>query len=83
MAKQLRTVLEDLIYCELQRVARSRQMSLAEWVREALDRALRHEPLGSVDEKLGAIRTGARYGSPTSDVGTMLAEIEPGYASGQ
>lgn len=82
MAKRLQVILEDPTYREIQRMARSRQMSLAEWVRQALDRARRQEPLGSVGKKIEAIRSAARHQSPTSDIDTMLDEIERGYSSG-
>ena len=64
-------------------MARSRHMSLAEWVRQALERARRHEPLGTIEKKLEAIRTASRHESPTVDIDTMLEEIELGYSSGQ
>ena len=76
-------ILQDPEYREIQRMARSRRMSLAEWVRQALDLARRREPLGEVEKKLEAIRAAARHESPTSDIDTMLAEIERGYAAGQ
>jgi hypothetical protein len=82
MAKRLQVILEDPDYREIQRVARSRHMSLAEWVRQALERARRHEPLGTVEKKLEAIRSAARHESPTADIDTMLEEIERGYSAG-
>jgi hypothetical protein len=36
-----------------------------------------------VEKKLAAIRAAARHESPTSDIDTMLAEIERGYSAGQ
>ena len=83
MAKRLQVILQDPEYREIQRMARSRRMSLAEWVRQALDQARRRQPLGDVEKKLEAIRAAARHESPTSDIDTMLAEIERGYAAGQ
>ena len=83
MAKRLQVILQDPEYREIQRMARSRHMSLAEWVRQALDRARHREPLGTVEKKLEAIRSAARHESPTSDIDTMLAEIERGYSAGQ
>ncbi|MFZ0818040.1 MAG: hypothetical protein WAM78_21115 [Candidatus Sulfotelmatobacter sp.] len=83
MAKRLQVILEDPDYREIQRMARVRHMSLAEWVRQALERARRHEPLGTVEKKLEAIRSAARHQSPTTDIDTMLDEIERGYSSGQ
>jgi hypothetical protein len=83
MAKRLQVILKDTEYREVQRSARSREMSIAEWVREALLQARRRQPIGDVERKLEAIRAAARYESPTSDIDTMLAEIESGYLSGK
>jgi len=82
MAKRLQVIVQDPEYREIQRMARSRRMSLAEWVRQALDQARRRQPLGDVEKKLEAIRAAARHESPTSDIDTMLAEIERGYTAG-
>jgi hypothetical protein len=80
MAKRLQVILQDPDYREIQRMARARRMSIAEWVRQALTHARRREPLGDVGKKLEAIRTAARHESPTADIDTMLAEIERGYS---
>jgi hypothetical protein len=80
MAKRLQVILRDPDYREIQRMARARRMSIAEWVRQALTHARRREPLGDVGKKLEAIRTAARHESPTADIDTMLAEIERGYS---
>lgn len=84
MAKRLQVILQDPEYREIQRAARSRHMSIAAWVRQALQHARRSEPLGDVEKKLAAIRTAAAAnvgGEPEADIGTMLAEIEQGYLS--
>jgi hypothetical protein len=39
-------------------------------------------PSRGVEEKLAAIRRGARESFPTADIETMLAETERGYRSG-
>ncbi|HXN94706.1 MAG TPA: hypothetical protein VN879_09395 [Candidatus Acidoferrales bacterium] len=83
MSKRLQVILQDPEYREIQRAARSRRMSIAEWVRQALALARRREPLGDVEKKLAAVRAAARHESPTSDIDTMLAEIERGYSAGQ
>ncbi|MBZ5548330.1 MAG: antitoxin [Acidobacteriia bacterium] len=82
MAKRLQVILQDPEYREIQRVARSRHMSIAEWVRQALELARRREPLGSVGKKLEIIRAAAQHQYPVGDIDTMLAEIEAGYATG-
>jgi hypothetical protein len=80
MAKRLQVILQDPEYREIQRAARSRRMSIAEWVRQALWHARRREPLGDVEKKLAAVRTAAAYHeSPAVDIDTMLSEIERGY----
>jgi hypothetical protein len=79
MAKRLQVILQDPEYREIQRAARSRQMSIAEWVRQALALARRREPVGDVGKKLEIIRAAAKHEFPTSDIDTMLSEIEQGY----
>jgi hypothetical protein len=82
MAKRLQVILQDPEYREIQRMARGRRMSLAEWVRQALDLARRREPLGSAGKKLEVIRAAAQHDYPTGDIDSMLAEIENGYGTG-
>jgi hypothetical protein len=82
MAKRLQVILQDPDYREVQRMARSRHMSLAEWVRQALELARRREPLGDTGKKLEVIRAAAQHEYPTAEIDTMLAEIERGYETG-
>ncbi|MGH9510622.1 MAG: hypothetical protein ACRD2U_00650 [Terriglobales bacterium] len=82
MAKRLQVILQDPEYREIKKMARSRRMSLAEWVRQALDLARRREPFGDAGKKLEIIRAAARHEYPSADVESMLAEIESGYATG-
>ena len=82
MAKRLQVILQDPEYREIQRLARSRRMSLAEWVRQALDSARRREPLGGTGKKLQVIRAAAKHDYPAGDIDSMLAEIERGYGTG-
>ena len=82
MAKRLQVIIQDPEYREIQRAARSRRMSIAEWVRQALKLARRLEPLGGVGKKLEVIRAATRNNYPSGEIGTMLAEIESGYGAG-
>ena len=82
MAKRLQVILKDPEYREIQRVARSRHMSIAAWVRQALDLARRREPLGSTGKKLETIQTATQHNYPVTDIDGMLAEIEAGYGPG-
>ena len=82
MAKRLQVILQDPEYREIQRAARSRHMSIAQWVRQALDLARRREPVGEVGKKLEVIRAAARHDYPSGDIDSMLLEIENGYGAG-
>ena len=79
MSKRLQVILKHPEYREIQRVARSRRMSIAEWVRQALDLARRTEPTVRMGKKLEAVRQTAQYEYPAGDIDRMLAEIEVGY----
>jgi hypothetical protein len=81
VAKRLQVILQDPEYREIQRAAKARRMSIAEWVRQALGRAHREEPIGNIEKKLAAIQAAAKHEFPTADIETMLAEIEQGYLS--
>ena len=74
-------ILKDPEYREIQRAARLRHMSIAEWVRQALELARRREPVGSAGKKLEVIRAAALHEYPVGDIGDMLAEIERGYGT--
>jgi hypothetical protein len=82
MSKRLRVILKDPEYREIQRVARSHNMSIAEWVRQALGLARRAKPTRSIGKKLEAIRRAAQCEYPSGDIDRMLAEIDAGYAAG-
>lgn len=81
MAKRLQVILQDREYREIQRVARARRMSIAEWVRRALELARRREPLQDTRKKLEVIRAAVLHNGPTADIDVMLSEIERGYGS--
>jgi hypothetical protein len=68
VAKRLQVILKDPEYRDIQRMARSRRMSIAEWVRQALDLARRREPTGGVGKKLEVIRAAARHDYPSGDI---------------
>lgn len=80
MAKRLQVILKDPEYRAIQRAARVRHMTIAAWVRQALEAARRQEPARDVEKKLAAIRAAAKFEFPAPDIEQMLAEIESGYA---
>jgi len=81
MAKRLQVIVQDPEYRDIQRAARLRRMSIAEWVRQALVQARRSEPRREVTARLEVIRAAARMDFPTADIDRMLDEIERGYGS--
>jgi len=82
MTKRLQVIVQDPDYREIQRIARTRRMSIAEWVRQALELARRREPVHEAGKKLDVIRAAVRHSYPTADIDTMLGEIESGYDGG-
>jgi hypothetical protein len=81
MAKRLQVIVQDPEYRDIQRAARLRRMSIAEWVRQALVQARKSEPSREVAAKLDVIRAAVRMDFPTADIDRMLEEIEQGYGS--
>ena len=79
MSKRLQVLLDEDELREIQRIARTRRMTVAEWVRQALRSAGQSEPLREASRKLEAVRAAARHGYPTGDIDQMLGEIEKGY----
>ena len=82
MAKRLQVIVQDPEYRDIQRAARLRRMSIAEWVRQSLVQARKSEPSREVASKLEVVRAAARMKFPTADIDRMLEEIELGYGSG-
>ncbi len=82
MTKRLQVLMDDAEIDEIQRVARSEHLTVAEWVRQKL-RAARSQGGRDALRKLDAVRRAGEYSFPTADVDRMLAEIEAGYGRGQ
>ncbi|MGH9791610.1 MAG: antitoxin [Candidatus Acidiferrales bacterium] len=74
-------ILKDPEYRAIQRAARARHMSIAAWVRRALEAARRQEPVADAAKKLAALHAAVQHNFPTADIEQMLAEIEQGYLS--
>ncbi len=79
MSKRLQVLFEDAEMREIQRVARRRRMTVAEWVRGALRSARATESGQDVRSKTEALRRSSLYSFPTGDIDQMLTEIESGY----
>jgi hypothetical protein len=81
MSKHLQVVVDEQELADIEAAARSREMTLSEWVREALGIARRQEPEVPANRKLAAIRAAAQHEFPTADIDQMLAEITSGRGS--
>ena len=77
MSKRLQVLLDEEEFLEIQAVARGQQLTVAEWVRQALRKA-RKAGDGTADAKLGAIAEASRHEFPTTNIDSMLREIEEG-----
>ena len=82
MSKRLQVLLEESEYAEIQRIAGENNMTVAEWVRDALRQAKRAYPHARLEQKLKSLKTSVTYEFPTADIEQMLGEIEQGYGSG-
>ena len=72
-------LLDETEILEIQRLARSQNLTVAEWVRQAIRAMRRTQPSGDLKRKLEVVRAAARHSYPTGDIAQMLAEIEKGY----
>jgi ribosomal 50S subunit-associated protein YjgA (DUF615 family) len=79
MSKRLQVLLEEDELREVQKAARRKKVTVAEWVRQALRAARREEPGSDRSRKLQAIQEAARHRFPAGPIEEMLAEIERGY----
>ncbi|HEX5044622.1 MAG TPA: hypothetical protein VFV75_17100 [Candidatus Polarisedimenticolaceae bacterium] len=79
MSKRLQVLMAESELAEIRRLAKQRKLTVAEWVREAIQAARHRRSSKDAARKLASIREAAKLGFPTSDIRTMLAEIERGY----
>jgi hypothetical protein len=79
MSKRLQVLLDEAELRDIQRLARRKQMSVADWVRRALRAARRAENTRDPGRKLDAIRRATAHQFPTADIDEMLKDIERGY----
>ena len=77
MVKRLQVRMDEDEYLEIQAIARRRRMTISEWIRQALRKAMDDQP-GTAEAKLFAIANASRHSFPTADIETMLREIEAG-----
>jgi Arc/MetJ-type ribon-helix-helix transcriptional regulator len=79
MTKRLQVLLDETELAEIQRAARGRRQSVAEWVRGALRQARAEETGRSPAAKLQTLRASTTHAFPTGPIDQLLDEIERGY----
>ena len=79
MSKRLQVLFDENELKAVQRVARRRRMTTAEWVRHSLRAAIEAEQLSDPRAKLEAVAIAVEHEYPTGDIEQLLAEIELGY----
>jgi hypothetical protein len=81
MSKRLQVIIEEDELEAIQKIARQKHVSVAEWVRQTLRSACQAQPSTDPKKKLESIREAVTNSFPTSDIGQMLGEIESGYSA--
>ena len=79
MSKRLQVMLSDKEMQDIQHLARRERITVGEWVRRALRQAQAAQPRSDPETKLKTVRRAVRYAFPTTDIQTMIEEIERGY----
>ena len=77
MKKRIHVLLNEEEYLEIKDIAHLRRVTVAEWVRQALRKAI-EDHRSTVDAKLHAIADASRHRFPTADIDEMLSEVEAG-----
>ena len=79
MSKRLQVLLPDEEMQEIQRLARSENLTVGEFVRRTLKDARANRPAIDPVSKLKAVREASKYSFPTGDIDQVLSEIARGY----
>jgi len=82
MSKRLQVLLPSTELQRLRRMAQRKGVTVAAWVRDAIQRASQDQPESGPARKLAALHAAVRHSFPTADIGAMLADIERGRARG-
>jgi hypothetical protein len=82
MSKRLQVLLPDDEFSEIRGLAKRERLTVAAWVRRALDDAKRRQATGDPARKIAVIRAAAKNEFPSGDIASMLGEIERGMTSG-
>ena len=82
MSKRLQVLIPDEELVEIRGLADRERLTVAAWVRRALDEAKRRQSNGDPGRKVAAIRAAAEHSFPAGQISSMLVEIDRGIAAG-
>jgi hypothetical protein len=82
MSKRLQVLLSDQEMSRLKEAAQKAQLSVGEWVRQAIRKNADGPSPRPADEKLKAVRRALSHSFPTANIDEMNREIEQGYTHG-
>ncbi len=80
MSHRLQVLIPEQLEIRIRRAAERNRMSKSEWVRRAIEQALRR-PSGKGREQADPHRLLASLNAPTADIEDMIREIEAGRRS--
>jgi hypothetical protein len=78
MSERLQVMLDDADMKEIRAIARRKGMTVAAWVRRAIQAAKADKSGDDSQRKLRALRVATSHSFPTADIEEMLAEIGKG-----
>lgn len=79
MTKRLQVLLADAELKDIQRTARAKDMTTAEWVRQSLRAARVTDAATDPRTKLASVAAAVAHSFPTGDIDELLRDIEGGY----
>jgi len=82
MSKRLQVLIDERDLDEIRGLAKRERLTVADWVRRALDEAKCRRSSGDAAKKVAFIRAAARHEFPAGDIDSMLEEINRGVAAG-
>ena len=82
MTKRLQILLSEVDFEQLRVVARANDVSVGEWVRQAIHRSFAVPGSRAKEAKLSAVREAMALYAPAPDIDQTNREIEEGYLSG-
>lgn len=78
MSMRLQIIVDEDEAERYRKAARREELSLSQWVRNALRKELRSQRGPSPEQKVAALDKALQKGHPTRDIDQMISEIEAG-----